>query len=92
MTHQALGEQILAILGPNGSRELLDVLTRPEADRATLIARLHQRADGEWLAELLMDIESDPDDSVRLRLIDALKAVLGPDRGQLRKMTYFTTR
>ena len=64
LTPEALGEQILAILGPGGSRELLDVLTRPEADRATLIGRLNLRADGEWLAELLMDVESDPDDLV----------------------------
>ena len=67
----------VAILGPGGARELLDVLTRPEADRAALIGRLNQRADGEWLAEVLMDVESDPDDIVRLRLIDALRSALG---------------
>ena len=73
----ALGQQILSIFGPDGSRELLDLLTRPGADRAALIGRLNQRADGQWLAEVLMDVESDPDDIVRLRLIEALQAVLG---------------
>jgi hypothetical protein len=29
-----------------------------------------------WLAELLIDIESDPDDLTRLELIGALQAVL----------------
>ena len=66
-----LGERILSILAPGASRDLLDALTRSDEDRTTLIARLHLRADGEWLAELLMDVESDPDDLVRLRLIDA---------------------
>jgi hypothetical protein len=37
-----------------GARELLDVLTRSDADRAALIGRLSQRADAEWLAELLV--------------------------------------
>jgi hypothetical protein len=31
------------------------VLTRSEADRAALIGRLSQRADAEWLAELLIE-------------------------------------
>jgi hypothetical protein len=29
-------------------------LTRPDADRAALIGRLHQRKDAAWLAELLI--------------------------------------
>jgi hypothetical protein len=48
-----------------GARELLDVLTRPDADRAALIGRLHQREDAAWLAELLIDLEED--EPARLR-------------------------
>jgi hypothetical protein len=33
--------------------------------------------DAAWLAELLTEIESDPDDITRLRLIHALREVLG---------------
>jgi hypothetical protein len=33
--------------------------TRPEADRTALIGRLSLRADREWLAELLIDLEED---------------------------------
>jgi hypothetical protein len=58
------------------ARELLDVLTRSDIDRATLIGRLNQREDASWLAELLIDIESDPDDITRLELIRALRAVV----------------
>jgi hypothetical protein len=76
---EALGERIIGILGPGASRGLLDALTRSDEDRAELIARLHLRADGEWLAELLMDIESDSDGVVRLSLIGALLEALPPD-------------
>ena len=31
----------------------------------------------EWLAELLMDVESDPDGNTRLRLIEASEVALG---------------
>lgn len=37
--------------------------------------RLHQRADAEWLAELLMDLEED--EPARLRLVAALLCSLG---------------
>jgi hypothetical protein len=40
-------------------RELLDVLTRSDTDRAALIGRLYQREDAAWLAELLVDMEED---------------------------------
>jgi hypothetical protein len=43
----------------------------PDADRADLIGRLHQRADAEWLAELLIDLEED--EPARLRLVAALR-------------------
>ena len=57
-----------------GSVELLDVLTRTDADRAALIGRLHQRADTGWLAEVLIDLEED--ESPRLRMIEALRRVV----------------
>jgi hypothetical protein len=72
----SLGDCIVAFLGEPAARELLDVLTRSDADRAALIGRLHQREDATWLAELLIDIESDPDDITRLELIRALQAVM----------------
>jgi hypothetical protein len=40
-----LGRQIVDALGPGASRELLDVITCPEAERAALIGRLHVRED-----------------------------------------------
>jgi hypothetical protein len=49
------------------------VLTRPDADRAALIGRLSLRADGEWLAELLIDLEED--EPARLHLVAALRAL-----------------
>jgi hypothetical protein len=63
--------RIVAAVGEAGARELLDVLTRPDADRAALIGRLHQREDAEWLAELLIDLEED--EPARLRLVAALR-------------------
>ena len=53
------------------------MLTRSEEDRAALIGRLSQRDDTTWLAELLLEIETDPDDITRLRLIDGLDEALG---------------
>jgi hypothetical protein len=55
---------------------LLDVLTRSEPTARPWIARLHQRDDAAWLAELLMDIESDPDDTTRMQIIEALRLVV----------------
>jgi hypothetical protein len=68
----------VAALGEPAARELLEVVTRPEADRAALIGRLHLRDDAAWLAELLIEIESDPDDLTRLELIRALQEILAP--------------
>lgn len=68
-----LGPRIVDALGEPAAHELLDVLTRSDADRAALIGRLHQREDAAWLAELLIDIESDPDDITRLQVIEALR-------------------
>ena len=50
------------------------MLTRPEAERAALISRVAQDADGEWLAELLTDFEVD--DDARLHLVGALQREL----------------
>lgn len=51
--HERLGARIVAAVGEAGARDLLDCLTRSDADRAALIGRLSRRADAEWLAELL---------------------------------------
>ncbi len=72
-----LGSRIVAALGEPAAREMLGVLaSRDEAGRAALIGRLYQRDDTTWLAALLMDIESDPDDITRLQIIEALKRAL----------------
>jgi hypothetical protein len=68
-----VGARVVAALGEPAARELLEVLERPEADRAVLIARLHAREDAVWLAELLMDLEDDVGEIARLRLLDALR-------------------
>jgi hypothetical protein len=70
--HEDIRVRIVAAIGEEGARELLDVLTRSEADRAALIGRLSLRADGEWLAEVMMDLEED--EPARLWLVAALKA------------------
>jgi hypothetical protein len=62
----------VAAVGERGEGELLDVLTGSEADRAALIGGLWLRADGEWLAEVLVDLEED--EPARLHLVVALKA------------------
>jgi hypothetical protein len=64
--------RVVSAIGDAGLRELLEVLTRSEADRAAMIGRLSQRADAEWLAELLIDLEED--ESARLHLVEALRS------------------
>jgi hypothetical protein len=71
-----LGFRIVSVLGEPAARELLDVLTRSDADRAALIGQLRLRDDAGWLAELLMDIESDPDDITRMQIVEALRGAL----------------
>ena len=71
-----LGRRVVEILGLGAARELFDVLTRSEEDRAALIGRLVQRDDAAWLAELLIETDPDPDGITRLRLIDGLERVL----------------
>jgi hypothetical protein len=65
------GQRIVAILGVPAATELLEVLNRPEEERAHLIGRLLARDDTTEFAETLIEVESDPDDITRLRLIDA---------------------
>jgi hypothetical protein len=72
-----IGAVVVRQLGEGAARELLDVLKRTPQDRAALIGRLYGRSDGRWLAEALMDIEEDPDDLVRLRLISELERMFG---------------
>jgi hypothetical protein len=69
--HDEIGGRIVAAVGETGARELLDAITRPEADRAALIGRLVQRNDAAWLAELLTDREVD--EVARLRMVEALR-------------------
>jgi hypothetical protein len=68
-----VAERVISAVGEAGARELWDVLTRPDADRAALIGRLSLRADGEWLAEVLIDL--DVDEPARLHMIEALRRV-----------------
>jgi hypothetical protein len=72
-----MGPRIVRELGEGAARELLDVLKRSPDDRASLIGRLYERPESRWLAEALMDIEQDPDDLVRLRLIAELERMFG---------------
>jgi hypothetical protein len=65
---------MVAALSEDGSRVLLDMLTRPDAERAALIGSVGQHADGEWLADLLTDFEVD--EVSRLTLVDALRRAL----------------
>jgi hypothetical protein len=73
----AVGPRVVSALGEPAARELLEVLERPDADRAALIGRLHVRDDARWLAELLMDLEDDRGEIARLRLVDELRRSLG---------------
>jgi hypothetical protein len=69
--HNEIATRVIAAVGEAGARELLDALTRPEADRAALIGRLALRDDAEWLAELLTDLEVD--EVARLNMVNALR-------------------
>jgi hypothetical protein len=71
-----LGERIVAALGEPAAREFLGVLERSDVDRAALIGRLSLRDDAAWLAELLIDLEDDVGEIVRMRLVDVLRKEL----------------
>jgi hypothetical protein len=62
-------------VGEPAARELLDAITRSDAERTALIGRLHVRADGTWLAELLMDLEGEEGELARLKLAESLRRV-----------------
>ena len=69
-----IGEQIIEAVGRGGASELLDAITRPEADRVALIGRLALRNDAQWLAEVLIDLETD--EPARLQMAEALRLAL----------------
>jgi hypothetical protein len=73
-------QRVIDLIGEENARALLVILALRDDDRLAFVARLYQRRDGYALAEVLTDIESDPDDLVRLRLIRGLRSVLGPTR------------
>lgn len=60
--------RIVDALGEPAAREFLGVLKMPDDERLDLIAHLYQRDDAHGIAEMLTDVEEDPDDIVRLRL------------------------
>ena len=68
-----VGRRIVEVIGPGAAQELLDVLRRPEKERAAVIGRFFTHENASTLAEALTDVESDPGDITRLRLIDALE-------------------
>lgn len=72
-----IGGQIIAAVGRGGATELLDAITRPEADRAELIGRLSLRDDAQWLAEVLIGLETD--EVARLQVVEGLRLALGLD-------------
>ena len=73
--HYDIGARIVAAVGEAAAQELLDAITRQEADRAALIGRLAVSDNGEWLAEVLTDPEID--EVARLHMVEALRRSLG---------------
>ena len=67
---------LVKTLGPDRARTLLDVLELPGDERWAFISRMYVRDDGEWLAEVLADVEQDPTGKTRERLIAGLHAAL----------------
>lgn len=63
-----LCQRLLDLLGERGWVELLAVLELDESERAALIGQLIRRP--RLLGELLADVESDPDDLMRLRWLE----------------------
>ena len=61
----------LASLPLGARRELLRVLASPSKTRADLIRQMHERTDSRDLAEVLMDLESEP--LLRFDVMEALK-------------------
>lgn len=69
-----IGEELIRAVGRGGAAELLDAITRAEADRAALIGRLSSRDDAQWLAKILIDLETDQ--VARLQLAEGLRLAL----------------
>ena len=67
-----LGQSVINSLGVAGAEQLNDILTRSYTDRAELIGRLYSREDGQWLAEMLMDLEGDEGEPARLLLAESI--------------------
>lgn len=63
-----IGRRVIDVLDEPAAREVLDVLTRPDADRAALIGRLYACDDARRLAEVLMDLEGDDDLRARFEI------------------------
>jgi hypothetical protein len=61
----------LTRLSVGARQELLRVLASPSAVRAELIRQMHERPNTRDLAQVLMDLEADPE--MRLRVMEVLK-------------------
>jgi hypothetical protein len=70
------GARVVAAVGEGAARELLEALERSDDERAALIGRPHARDDAQWLADLLIDLEDDVGEIVRLRLVEELRRLL----------------
>ncbi|MEA2551663.1 MAG: hypothetical protein QOE25_1432 [Actinomycetota bacterium] len=70
------GERLIAVLGPAGAHDVLEALTQAEAEREALIAKYPAPEDAPRLAEALVELETDLDDSTRIQLIDSLQREL----------------
>jgi hypothetical protein len=61
-------------------RDLLRDLTAPSVIRADAIRQFRERPDGQRMAEVLMDLESD--EPLRLQVVDELRRSLASPEGQ----------
>lgn len=67
---------VVDLLGEANARELLGILELPDNDQANFIAQTSLRDKGQSIANVLGNVERDPGDPVRLRLIGGLRRVL----------------
>ena len=65
----AAGWDVVKTLGPDRARTLLEVLELPDDERWSFISRMFVRDDGEWLAEVLADVEQDLTGKTRERVV-----------------------
>jgi hypothetical protein len=73
---EPIGDEIIDAVGVDAAVQILEAITRPEADRVTLTRRLKIRADAQWLADLLVELEVD--EPVRVLVAEALRVALTP--------------